>query len=237
MVGKLETRSVGALRTRWAAIGAAVAVTFGAGGMIAVNAAPEPPYSSDAGAFVVLEQPVRLLDTRVSSQPYVYCDNGGGSEPMGPVTDGDTCILDFAANGQVPWNPSLEDDECADTDVCTTAVVLNLTAVNPESKGFATITQGCNGLIGNTDTSNLNWGWPMQVDLPPTPGGTPSIPDNPYTAVANQATTSLCNFDDQGANGSAQITVTMQPLPGNNMEDPEMELLVDLLGYYVYTNS
>ena len=29
----------------------------------------------------------------------------------------------------------------------------------------------------------------------------------------------------------------MQPLPGNNMEDPEMELLVDLLGYYVYTNS
>ena len=157
MVGKLETRSVGALRTRWAAIGAAVAVTFGAGGMIAVNAAPEPPYSSDAGAFVVLEQPVRLLDTRVSSQPYVYCDNGGGSEPMGPVTDGDTCILDFAANGQVPWNPSLEDDECADTDVCTTAVVLNLTAVNPESKGFATITQGCNGLIGNTDTSNLNW--------------------------------------------------------------------------------
>ena len=156
---------------------------------------------------------------------------------MGPVTDGDTCILDFAASGVVPWNPSLEDNECAITDDCATAVLLNLTAVNPESKGFATVTQGCDGYIGNTDTSNLNWGWPMQVNLPPTPGGTPSIPDNPYTAVANQATSALCNFDDQSFNGSAQITVTMQPLPGNNMEDPEMQLLVDVLGYYVNTTS
>ena len=100
--GQRLLRCLGSERTRWAAIGAAVAVTFGAGGVIAVNAAPEPGTPSNT--FVVLDQPVRVFDTRESSQPFVYCDNGGGLDPMGPVTDGDTCILDFAASGVVPWN-------------------------------------------------------------------------------------------------------------------------------------
>jgi hypothetical protein len=45
-------------RSRWAAIGAAVAVTFGAGGLIAVEAASSVPSS------VVTVDPVRILDTR-----------------------------------------------------------------------------------------------------------------------------------------------------------------------------
>ena len=45
-------------RSRWAAIGAAVAVTFGAGGLAAVNAA------SSAPSAVVTIDPVRILDTR-----------------------------------------------------------------------------------------------------------------------------------------------------------------------------
>lgn len=47
-----------AWRSRWAAIGAAVAVTLGAGGMVAVNAAPSAPSS-----FVSID-PTRVLDTR-----------------------------------------------------------------------------------------------------------------------------------------------------------------------------
>jgi len=45
-------------RSRWAAIGAALAVTFGAGGLAAVNAASSVPSS------VVTIDPVRILDTR-----------------------------------------------------------------------------------------------------------------------------------------------------------------------------
>ena len=45
-------------RSRWAAIGAAVAVTLGGGGMVAVNAASSPASS------VVTIDPVRILDTR-----------------------------------------------------------------------------------------------------------------------------------------------------------------------------
>ncbi len=45
-------------RSRWAAIGAAVAVTLGAGGLITVNAAEGPPSS------VVTIDPIRILDTR-----------------------------------------------------------------------------------------------------------------------------------------------------------------------------
>jgi len=45
-------------RSRWAAIGAAVAVTFGGGGLFVVNAASGAPSS------VVSIDPVRILDTR-----------------------------------------------------------------------------------------------------------------------------------------------------------------------------
>jgi hypothetical protein len=48
----------GLWRSRWAAIGAAVAVTFGGGGMFAVQAASSEPSS------VVTIDPVRILDTR-----------------------------------------------------------------------------------------------------------------------------------------------------------------------------
>lgn len=45
-------------RSRWAAIGAAVAVTLGAGGLVAVQAA-----SSPASSMITID-PVRILDTR-----------------------------------------------------------------------------------------------------------------------------------------------------------------------------
>ncbi len=48
----------GLWRSRWAAVGAAVAVTLGGGGMVAVNAASSAPSS------VITIDPVRILDTR-----------------------------------------------------------------------------------------------------------------------------------------------------------------------------
>lgn len=54
-----SSRRSGSLwRSRWAAIGAAVAVTFGGGGLFVANAATSAPSS------VVMIDPVRILDTR-----------------------------------------------------------------------------------------------------------------------------------------------------------------------------
>lgn len=49
-------------RTRWAAIGAAIAVAIGGGGLFVANAGITPPYSDDS-AFHPIE-PERVLDTR-----------------------------------------------------------------------------------------------------------------------------------------------------------------------------
>ncbi len=49
-------------RSRWAAIGAAVAVTLGTGGLVAVQAASSPPSS-----VVMINPVVRVLDTRPES--------------------------------------------------------------------------------------------------------------------------------------------------------------------------
>ncbi len=51
-------RRRGLWRSRWAAVGAAVAVTFGGGALVAVNAALSPTSS------VVMITPARILDTR-----------------------------------------------------------------------------------------------------------------------------------------------------------------------------
>lgn len=59
-----RSRSVGSMtRSRWAAVGAAVAVTLGGGGLIGVSAAGP----GDAAALVTVD-PVRILDTRGSDK-------------------------------------------------------------------------------------------------------------------------------------------------------------------------
>ena len=78
-----KTTSIrGIRRSRWAAIGAAVAVTFGGGGLMAANAA------SDGGTSYHELSPVRVLDTR----------NGTGA-PVGPLGAGQTLTLSLASAG------------------------------------------------------------------------------------------------------------------------------------------
>ena len=54
----METRPRSIRRSRWAAIGAAIAVSLGGGGVFLAGAAPSAPSS------VVTIDPVRVLDTR-----------------------------------------------------------------------------------------------------------------------------------------------------------------------------
>ncbi len=64
------------LRTRWAAIGAAVAVTLGAGGLTLVDAAQN---SGERPVTILLDAPCRLVDTRPDR------GIGGRTTPIGPA--------------------------------------------------------------------------------------------------------------------------------------------------------
>ena len=74
-------------RTRWAAIGAAIAVTLGGGGLFVANAASSAPSS------IVAIDPVRILDTRTDvglPGPFVSAVSQkllvtGGAVPVGAV--------------------------------------------------------------------------------------------------------------------------------------------------------
>ena len=106
-------------RARWAAVGAAVAITVGGGGLFVATAAPSEPGST----FVPIE-PARVLDTRVECSDgdvrQLFADQIGLSFNM--VGSADTCNLQ---PDTVP--------------VGATAVVLNVTVVRPTGAGFVSV--------------------------------------------------------------------------------------------------
>lgn len=126
-----------AWRSRWAAIGAAVAVTSGAGGLVAVIAAPS------AASSVITLDPTRILDTRT--------DVG----LAGPFVSGVSQKLQVT--GTVPTRPP---GGAAPVNVevvpsTAPAVVLNATVVRPATKRFLSIRPG--DASGDPATSNFNW--------------------------------------------------------------------------------
>ena len=106
-------------RARWAAVGAAVAVVVGGGGLFVVTAAQSAPGST----FVPIE-PARVLDTRLE------------------CPDGDVRQL-FADQIGLSFNVVGAEDNCNRrpdaVPVGATAVVLNVTAVRPTGAGYVSI--------------------------------------------------------------------------------------------------
>jgi hypothetical protein len=132
--------NIAMIRIRWAAIGAAVAVALGAGGMHIAGATLS---SGERAAFVAIV-PCRLLDTRADSNV------GSRNTPLGP----DTTVA-LTAPG--------EQGNCHSTVPATaTALSLNVTAVGPSAPTFLTLyPTGAE----QPDTSSLN---PTPGE-PPTP--------------------------------------------------------------------
>jgi hypothetical protein len=122
------------LRVRWAAIGAALAVSLGAGGIGIVNAT----ISSGSKAVYVPISPCRLADTRPGT------DNvGTRNTPIGP---GQTHTFTVrGANGQ-----------CS-IPAGATAIVANVTAVTPTAQSFMTIWPS-DGMIPNASSLNYSAG-------------------------------------------------------------------------------
>lgn len=129
----MGTRSSSPLwRIRWAAIGAAVAVALGGGGLYLARAADD-----NTSVFVPVT-PTRVLDTRT---------NLGLA---GPFTTGVARLLDVTGSIPTPTGSPVVVPDGA------TAVVLNLTIVLPTAAGYASVRPG--DAVGDPTTSNLNFG-------------------------------------------------------------------------------
>jgi hypothetical protein len=119
-------------RSRWAAIGAAVAVTAGAGGLVSVGA------EEASSSFVPIE-PVRVLDTR----------NGVDVGLPGPFTSPSPQDLDVTGTIATTSGSEIVVPDGA------TGVSLNVTVVNPSANGFISVRPA--DAPGTPTTSNLNF--------------------------------------------------------------------------------
>lgn len=117
------------LRSRWASIGAAVAVTLGAGGLAVVGASGEP-------SSLVPVTPTRVLDTRA--------DLG----LTGPFTSPTSRTLQVT--GSIPT----DGPTTTVVPAGATAVAINITSVAPSNDGFVSVRPG--DATGPPKTSNLN---------------------------------------------------------------------------------
>ena len=124
-------------RSRWAAVGAAVAVTLGAGGLVAVDA-----VSSEPSSFVSIT-PTRILDTRT------------GVGLAGPFVSGVSQKLQVTGTVATQPPAAAAPESALVVPVSATSVLLNVTVVQPISKGFLSIRPG--DASGVPATSNINW--------------------------------------------------------------------------------
>ena len=127
-----ERTGQGVWRSRWAALGAAVAVSLGAGGVFFADAA-SPPSS------VVMVTPVRILDTR---DPV----NVGLNGPFVSAIGQDLQVTGLVATTTGPATV---------VPTGATGVILNVTAVAPAASGFLSVRPA--NALGAPATSNLNF--------------------------------------------------------------------------------
>jgi hypothetical protein len=123
-----------ALRSRWSAIGAAVAITLGAGGMGLAEAAID---TGDRPVTVTIA-PQRILDTR---------DDIGLAGAFDDATP-----RDLQVTGAVPIAPSGTATVVPSDAV---AVLVNVTVVRPTAPGFLSLRPA--GTAGEPETSTVNF--------------------------------------------------------------------------------
>ncbi|MGI9646263.1 MAG: hypothetical protein ACR2O6_13235 [Ilumatobacteraceae bacterium] len=128
---KRTTAGRAASRSRWAAFGAAVAITLGGGGLYVANATADP-----GSTFVAIE-PTRVLDSRTYSPPALLFNAG---QP-------------FCVRLAVESPAGCEDGAVAAAGA--TAIVLNVTVVDAEADGYVTVRPA--GLQGPPATSTVNF--------------------------------------------------------------------------------
>ncbi len=128
-------RSRSVRRSRWAAIGAAIAVSLGGGGLFIANAAgPSAPSS------IITIDPVRILDTR---------------DPVNVGLPG-PFVSAVSQKLQVTGSVATTAGLAAPVPAGATGVLLNVTAVGPTAEGFISVRPG-DATVSPPPTSNLNF--------------------------------------------------------------------------------
>jgi hypothetical protein len=127
-------------RSRWAAIGAAVAVSIGAGGIGLTHA-----ISTNGGNVFVPITPCRLFDTRTGT-----VNVGPRATPLGAA---ETYVQQVTGNN----------GQCVGIPADATGIAMNVTAVDATAAGYLTLFPADLGSVPNA--SNLNW----IPGAPPTP--------------------------------------------------------------------
>lgn len=118
-------------RSRWAAIGAVVAITLGAGGLHFAGAVWSP-ISQLSNPVTYTNEPCRLMDTR---------PNGVGVRTT-PLAPNETYVV------------SAYTGDCGGIQGGAVSIITNVTIVNPTASGFLTVYPG---LTPKPLASNLNW--------------------------------------------------------------------------------
>jgi hypothetical protein len=157
---KQDRETTSTHRGRWAAIGAAIAVSLGAGGFGIASAT----VSSGERAVFVPITPCRVMDTRPAPDTV-----GSRAVPLGAADTHTITVVGASGN----CNVSLE----------ATGVVMNVTVVNPSQPSFLTVFPGG---ITRPLASNLNF-VPGQA---PTPNAvTVDVPASGQVSFYNEAGT------------------------------------------------
>lgn len=125
----VDTRSTHSTRIRWAAIGAAVAVSMGAGGLIGASASIS---SGERSTFVPIT-PCRIIDTRPEGTV------GSRSAPLAGGQSHTVSVVGSVGGCSLPAD--------------ATALVLNVTAIAPTAAGFLTVYPEGDRPVA----SSLNW--------------------------------------------------------------------------------
>lgn len=123
------------LRTRWSAIGAAVAITLGAGGVGLASAS----IGTGEKPVTITIEPERILDTRVNLG---LAGSFSSDTPRDLQVTGSVPVASGGNKIVVPAGAS--------------AVIVNVTAVNPSADGFLSLRP--KGAAGSPSTSTVNFG-------------------------------------------------------------------------------
>jgi hypothetical protein len=161
------------VRSRWAAIGAALAVTLGAGGLLTAQAAVSP----EPAAFVSVV-PARVLDTR---------EDLGLAGPFASGVGRDLTVTGVVSVGDGDGGSTAQEVVPAEA----TAIVANVTAVNPTGRGWVAVRPG--DATGVPSTSSLN----VQVGL--------AVPNSVTVGVDSSGRIELYYFSRSG--GSVELVV------------------------------
>ena len=258
--GAVRTVDKSLIRSRWAAVGAAVAVTLGGGTFMVANAADAPDL-----LFTAIT-PCRLMDTRSDIDPVTTSkvENLGirkgvvQDKTKGNTVNNDiTVIFDKNATnnasnnftlqyGNTDFRPILGDCDAQFegsgdlVGVIPSALLLNVTTVNMSQNGFVTVYPWQS--LTNTGTSVSNR--PFYSNLNPiAASAVPSVSNNVTVMLAAVgATTYIPNVKCASGSHSTETSAGSGIWAGSDCggldgfrvynENGNTHVIIDVLGYY-----